>query len=74
MYIIVGHKDSDIDNFMPHLDPYLSPHIVNLTYADYSTVVSYYSSVSLVIGMRGHSQMIPLVLAFPLYLLLVMIS
>ena len=53
---IVGHKDSDIDNFMPHLDPYLSPHIVNLTYADYSTVVSYYSSVSLVIGMRGHHK------------------
>lgn len=65
--VIVAHKTDDA-NILNYLDSNnAGVRVVDLTDRDYLEIIDFYRSVSLSIGMRGHSQMIPLGLEKPIF-------
>lgn len=64
---LVGHKTRDLDiaAFLEGQD--VNFRTIDLTDAPYEAVIDYYTQPSLVVGMRGHAQMIPLGLRKPIF-------
>ena len=68
---IVSHCPADRDEIVDIFKKNKVKHkIVKLEYAKVGTIIRYYKSISLAIGMRGHSQMIPFGVSTPFYSLI----
>ena len=68
--IVVAHKLQDFE-ILPYLEKKnININIVNITNASSQEIIKFYSEVDFVIGMRGHSQMIPFGLENLFYLLI----
>lgn len=65
--VIVAHKQDDLQ-IIEFLDKHnQNIEIFNLTDMAFNDVIDFYTSVCLSIGMRGHSQMIPLGMRIPIF-------
>ena len=65
--ILTAHKhiDLEMENFL--LENNVKYKLMNLTNASSSEISSFYSSVTIAFGMRGHAQMIPFGLGVPIF-------